>query len=76
VGEIHLEGVSPEMQDKVKSVADRAMKTDYDTENSAGNIERAFALLYTDEGYAAVKVHACGRAIRLPAARPSTFLFT
>jgi outer membrane protein assembly factor BamA len=58
VGEIHLQGVSPEMQAKVKSVADRAMKTEYDTENAAGNIERAFALLYTDEGYATVKVHA------------------
>jgi outer membrane protein assembly factor BamA len=58
VGEIHLEGVSPEMQAKVKQVADGAMKTAYDTENSADNVERAFALLYTDEGYAAVKVHA------------------
>jgi outer membrane protein assembly factor BamA len=58
VGEIHLEGVSPEMQAKVKHIADRAMKTGYDTENSAGNIEHAFALLYTDEGYANVKVHA------------------
>ncbi len=58
VGEIHLQGVSPEMQAKVKAVADRAMKFDYDTENTVGNIERAFVLLYTDEGYAAVKVHA------------------
>jgi outer membrane protein assembly factor BamA len=58
VGEIHLQGVSPEMQAKVKAVADRAMRTDYDTENAAGNIERAFLLLYTDEGYTAVKVHA------------------
>jgi outer membrane protein assembly factor BamA len=58
MGEIHLQGVSPEMQDKVKSVANRATKTDYDTDNTAGNIERAFVLLYTDEGYAAVKVHA------------------
>jgi outer membrane protein assembly factor BamA len=74
VGEIHLQGVSPEMQAKVKSVADRTMKTDYDTENTAGNIERAFAFLYTDEGYAAVKVHAepsgnpvaGGKAIDIP----------
>jgi len=58
VGEIHLQGVSPEMQAKVKSVADRAMKTKYDTENAAGNIEHAFALLYADEGYPSVKVHA------------------
>jgi outer membrane protein assembly factor BamA len=58
VGEIHLQGVSPEMQAKVKSIADRAMKTDYNTDNAAGNIEHAFALFYSDEGYAAVKVHA------------------
>jgi len=57
VGEIHLEGVSPEMQDKVKHVADRAIKSDYNTEYSASNIERAFALLYADEGYPAVKIH-------------------
>jgi outer membrane protein insertion porin family len=58
IGEIHLEGVSPEMQAEVKVVADHAMKDGYDTENSADNIEHAFAVLYTDEGYAAVKVHA------------------
>jgi outer membrane protein assembly factor BamA len=74
VGEIHLEGVSPEMQDKVKSVADSAMKSNYSREDTAGNLERAFALLYTDEGYAAVKVHAlqsgnpvmAGEAIDVP----------
>jgi outer membrane protein assembly factor BamA len=58
VGEIHVEGVSPEMQAKVRSLADRAAKTDYNTENTAGNIERAFALLYADEGYPSTKVHA------------------
>ncbi|MGO9316675.1 MAG: hypothetical protein ACLPXT_10200 [Terracidiphilus sp.] len=57
VGEIHLEGVSPEKRAQVKLIANRETKTDYDTENTAGNIERAFVLLYTDEGYAAVKVH-------------------
>jgi len=56
VGEIHLEGVSPEMQDKVKSVAERAAKTDYNTVNTAGDIERAFALLYADEGYPSARV--------------------
>jgi len=58
VGEVHLEGVSPEMQAKVKSVADRAMKANYDTENAAGNLEHAFTSFYSEEGYAAVKVHA------------------
>ena len=74
VGEIHLEGVSPEMQDKVKSVANRVMKSDYNTENSADNLERAFTFFYTDEGYAKVKVHAVqagnpvagSRAIEIP----------
>jgi len=74
VGEIHLEGVSPEMQAEVKVVEDRVRKINYDTENSAENIEHAFALLYTDEGYAAVKVHAArsgnpvmtGEAIDVP----------
>src|ERR1035438_8102566 len=58
VGEIHLEGVSAELQAKVKLVANRATKTDYDTENAAASIEHAFALFYSDEGYATVKVHA------------------
>jgi outer membrane protein assembly factor BamA len=58
VGEIHLEGVSPELQAKVKLVVDRTKRTDYDTENTADNIEHAFALFYSDEGYAAVKVQA------------------
>jgi outer membrane protein assembly factor BamA len=58
MGEIHLEGVSPELQAKVKVVADRARNTSYDTENAASNIERKIALIYTDEGYATVKIHA------------------
>jgi outer membrane protein assembly factor BamA len=64
VGEIHLQGVSPEMQAKVKLVADRTAKAPYDTENAAGNIEHAFALFYRDAGYAAVEVHA------VPSANP------
>jgi len=35
VGEIHLEGVSAELQAKVKHVADRIVKTAYDTEQTA-----------------------------------------
>jgi outer membrane protein assembly factor BamA len=58
VGEIHLEGVTPEMQAKAKAVADSLMKSNFDTENAAGNIEQAFAFSYTDAGYATVKVHA------------------
>ena len=58
VGEIHVEGVSAEMQARVKQIADRVTKTSYDTEHAADNVERAFGLLYEDEGYAMVKLHA------------------
>ena len=46
------------MQAKVKTVADHAMKASYDTENAAANLEQAFTSFYSEEGYAAVKVHA------------------
>ena len=58
VGEIQVGGVSAEMQAKVKHIADSVTKTSYDTEHAAENVERAFALLYADEGYAVAKVHA------------------
>ena len=58
LGEIHLEGVSPDQLAKAKLVADRTKRTDYNTENTAGNIEHAFASFFSDEGYATVKVHA------------------
>ncbi len=58
VGEIRLDGISPDLQAQVKTIAARLMKSNYDTENAAGNIERAFTSFYSDEGYAAVKVHA------------------
>jgi outer membrane protein assembly factor BamA len=58
VGKIYLEGVSPEMQEKLKSVADRATKFKYETGNTAGYIERTFTSFYIDEGCAKVKVHA------------------
>ena len=58
VGEISSQGVSPELQAKVNAVAASAMKADFSTENASDNIERAFASFYSDEGYAAVKVHA------------------
>jgi outer membrane protein assembly factor BamA len=57
IGEIHMEGVSPEMQDKAKFVATINMHIKYDTENSAGNIERAFTSFYIDEGYPSAKIH-------------------
>jgi outer membrane protein assembly factor BamA len=74
VGEIHLEGVSPEMQAKAKSVADLAGKADFNTESSAGNLEHALSLFYSEEGYSSVKVHAeqsgnpivAGDAVEIP----------
>jgi outer membrane protein insertion porin family len=58
IGEVHLEGISPELQAKARLVADRATKASYDTENARGNIERTFVSFFSDEGYAAAKVHA------------------
>ena len=58
VGAIRLEGVSPAMQDKVRFLVEHTVKTPFDTENADANLERTFASLYADEGYAAVKVHA------------------
>jgi outer membrane protein insertion porin family len=58
VGAIQLEGVSPEMQDKVKLVADHATGAPFDTGNTEKNLRHAFESFYTDEGYVTVKVHA------------------
>jgi len=58
VGAIALQGVSPEMSARVKAVADRATGSPFDTDNSAGNLEHAFATFYSDEGYAGIQVHA------------------
>jgi outer membrane protein insertion porin family len=58
VGAIHLEGVSAELQPRVKSVADQAMGTSFDTGNTEANLVHAFDLFYEDEGYAGVKIHA------------------
>ncbi|MGA7833089.1 MAG: hypothetical protein WCA21_19200 [Terracidiphilus sp.] len=74
VGEIHLDGVSPDLQAKVRLIADRLANTGYDTGNTAANIERAFILFYSDEGYPTVKIHAAqsgnpvvgGEAIDVP----------
>ncbi len=63
VGEIQVRGVSAEMQAKARHVADSVTKTSYDTEHAAENVERAFGLLYADEGYALAKVHAGQQSI-------------
>jgi outer membrane protein assembly factor BamA len=58
VGAIHLEGVSAVLQAQVQHLADHATGSAFDTENSAGNLEQAISLLYADDGYASVKIHA------------------
>lgn len=70
VGSLQIEGVSPAMQAKVQAVSASSAKAPFDTENTAGSLERAFISLYEDEGYAAVKVHAApsGNPVVLSAA--------
>jgi outer membrane protein assembly factor BamA len=58
VGSVQLQGVSPAMQTKIKSVADHATGSPFDTANTSANLEHALQSFYQDEGYAAVKVHA------------------
>jgi outer membrane protein insertion porin family len=58
VGKIQLDGISPAIRSKVEDIARHAVSTAYSTENSAGNLERALAVFYGDEGYAAVRIHA------------------
>jgi outer membrane protein assembly factor BamA len=58
VGAIQLDGVSPAIAARVKAIADKAVGSTFDTANSAANLEHAFSTFYSDEGYAAVKVHA------------------
>ena len=58
VGAIHLDGVSPAMQDQIKSVVEHASGVPFDSAGSEGNLEEAIEFFYADQGYAAVKVHA------------------
>jgi outer membrane protein assembly factor BamA len=58
VGAVEVQGVSPAMMARVKALADKQTGTPFDTSNSAANLEHAFASFYSDEGYAAVKIHA------------------
>lgn len=58
VGSIQLQGVSPEIQARITSVAAHLSGTLFDTANSQANLEHAFESFYVDDGYAAVKIHA------------------
>ncbi len=57
VGTIQLDGISPEMQAGIKSVAQKEIGKPFDTENTEENLERIFELFYTDDEYVAAKVH-------------------
>ena len=58
VGSIQLQGVSATMGAKVGRLAESSAGAPFDTDNTAANLEHAFASFYADEGYAAVKVKA------------------
>ncbi|MGO9339683.1 MAG: POTRA domain-containing protein [Terracidiphilus sp.] len=58
IGALQLQGVSPALMDRVKAIADKQTGTPFDTSNSAANLEHSFSSFYSEDGYAAVKVHA------------------
>lgn len=57
IGAIQLAGVSPAMQAKVNTLVDGQTGNEFDTENTAIGLQRAFEDLYQDQGYAAVEVN-------------------
>jgi len=56
IGRIQLAGVSAVMQAKASLMASGQTGNDFDTENTALGLRRAFEDLYQDQGYAAVQV--------------------
>ena len=56
IGHIELSGVSATMQAKASLAASGQTGNDFDTENTAIGLKRAFEDLYQDQGYAAVQV--------------------
>ncbi len=56
IGQIQLAGVSPAMQAKVNTLVNGQTGNEFDTENTAIGLQRAFEDLYQDLGYAAVEV--------------------
>jgi len=57
IGAIELAGVSAAMQAKVNAVIASQSGNEFDTENTAPGLQRAFEDLYQDQGYAAVQVN-------------------
>lgn len=58
IGALQLQGVSPAMMSRVNAIAEKQKGAPFDTSNSAANLEHAFSSFYSEDGYAAVKVHA------------------
>jgi outer membrane protein assembly factor BamA len=56
IGRIQLAGVTPAMQAKTSLLVSGQTGNDFDTENTAIGLQRAFEDLYHDEAYAAVQV--------------------
>ena len=56
IGRIQLAGISAAMQAKASLLASGQTGNDFDTENTAAGLKRAFENLYQDQGYAAVQV--------------------
>jgi outer membrane protein insertion porin family len=56
IGAIRLTGVSAAMQAKTSALVSSQSGNEFDTENSALGLQRAFEDLYRDQGYAAVEV--------------------
>ncbi|MFY9855293.1 MAG: hypothetical protein WAK26_15585, partial [Terracidiphilus sp.] len=56
IGRIQLAGISPAMRAKASLLASGQTGNDFDTENTAIGLQRAFEDLYQDQGYAAVQI--------------------
>lgn len=56
IGPIQLAGVSAAMQARANGLAGGETGNDYDSQNTAAGLQRAFEDLYQDQGYAAVQV--------------------
>ena len=57
VSVVHLDGVSDAFQSRVRAVLVEAAKNPFSTMNSAGNFERVVEQFYSDQGYAAARIH-------------------
>ncbi len=72
IGDVQLAGVSGQFLPMVQGVIKNAAKAPFDTDNSAGNLERAVENYYEDQGYAAVKVEATQAGTPVSACRRHT----